>query len=557
MAVVVALMSVCPAWANTDEVIDATDIRTGIETAAMLGSDPPGFRVTWIRWDSGFRGTDLRIGDRIVAINGERYVKPTKREELQRLLPKAIGGHAEQDFWKQRNARDGTEVELTVERRAASGNGVETVKVRGSVRAARWYGESSKRRLGPGGPYTLERDGFADTWATWYDQRLREWERILDLGWSQQINSRAVLASHMEQKARVDFLLKKFPGPFAKAVEADWTKVRDSLVGRRYEIAEKDLEYRRRGEQRAGEIAATATKARDAFLALVKADTIVPFPVVDPIRGDRKSVTNKVVVLPEIGMRNWVSEGGHGYFVVSDRGSYFVDVTKPELRRMFDAQFRYRKYVTPKLDETYAFIGRIQPDPKVVVVGGRAAAGLEIVPIAVTIGKALFVDLTVVKDNASPFAGEEALHVSTMPRLKDSATPREVMTAFFSALKLGEEATWKELFATWWAEDWKEEGLLYRPFYRPKLDDEWIRARRHILASVYDATVVYVGNPKRIAKGTEFAKAPVIDEVLVEVDHVGKFDGEYRAFSDINVHRVWKLQRRDGGPWRITGSSGL
>jgi hypothetical protein len=38
----------------------------------------------------------------------------------------------------------------------------------------------------------------------------------------------------------------------------------------------------------------------------------------------------------------------------------------------------------------------------------------------------------------------------------------------------------------------------------------------------------------------------------VILDHVGLIDGEYRTFSDINVHRVWRLQRLNGGPWKIT-----
>ena len=39
----------------------AQEVKSGLQTAATLDSEPPGFRVTWIRWDSGFRGTGLRI----------------------------------------------------------------------------------------------------------------------------------------------------------------------------------------------------------------------------------------------------------------------------------------------------------------------------------------------------------------------------------------------------------------------------------------------------------------------------------------------------------------
>ena len=544
--------------ADRDAVVDTDDIRSGLETTNMLGSDPAGFRVTWIRWDSGFRGTELRIGDRIIALNGERYVNPARLEDRQLMLPRVPGGYAENQYWKDKGAHDGTEIELTVERRAPSGSGVETAKVRGRLRAARRYSEGTRRRLGPGGPESLANDGFDGSWSGWYDKQVREWEKVLDRGWTQQqVNSRSALASHLEHKARVEFLVSKYPGPFATAVKADWDRVRDSLVGRRYQVTERDLVYRQLGAQRAGEIAAAATKARDAFLTAAKPETIAAFPAVDPIRGDRKSVENKVIVLPPIGTRSWVSEGGHGYFAIGEKGWYFVDLEKPEARRMFEAQFRYQKYVTPRIDETYAVIGRIKADPKVVVVGGRAAAGFEVVPLGVTIGNALFVDLTANRNGVSAFAGEEVLSVPTRPPLADTASPREVMAAFFAALKLGEEPVWRSLYATWWAEDWKEEGVIYHPFYRTRLDEEWIRARRHILDEVYDAKVIYVGKPKKVLKGTEFPKAPIIEEVLVEVDHVGRFDGEYHAFTDINVHRVWLLQRRDGGPWRITGSHGL
>lgn len=260
-----------------------------------------------------------------------------------------------------------------------------------------------------------------------------------------------------------------------------------------------------------------------------------------------------MVVLPEIGNRDWVSQGGHNYFAIGREGGwYFVDLAKPEAARMFEAQFRYQKYVQPNISERYAVIGRINPTPRVLVVQGRAAAGFEVVPLGVTIGNALFVDLRM-----STFAGEELLGVPAGPRLSDSASPRAVMSAFFHALKVGDEQTWRGLFATWWAEDWKEEGVLYHPFHKYSLDSEWVRARRQILGAVYDVRVIYVSDPKKVIQGTEFPKAPVIEQVTVEVDHVGKFDDGYHAFTDINVRRVWRLQRRDGGAWRIAEGRGL
>ncbi len=49
------------------------NVRTGLRTDEELESEPYGFRVTWIDWDSPFRGTDLRIGDLVVAVDGEPY----------------------------------------------------------------------------------------------------------------------------------------------------------------------------------------------------------------------------------------------------------------------------------------------------------------------------------------------------------------------------------------------------------------------------------------------------------------------------------------------------
>ena len=47
--------------------------------------------MTWIAWDSGFRGTDLRIGDRIVGVNDDKY----QRASLEEHNAHAIGAYAE------------------------------------------------------------------------------------------------------------------------------------------------------------------------------------------------------------------------------------------------------------------------------------------------------------------------------------------------------------------------------------------------------------------------------------------------------------------------------
>ena len=41
------------------------NLRSGLTTDTMLDSDPPALRVSWIAWDSGFRGSGLQVGDQI------------------------------------------------------------------------------------------------------------------------------------------------------------------------------------------------------------------------------------------------------------------------------------------------------------------------------------------------------------------------------------------------------------------------------------------------------------------------------------------------------------
>lgn len=72
-----------------------------------------------------------------------------------------------------------------------------------------------------------------------------------------------------------------------------------------------------------------------------------------------------------------------------------------------------------------------------------------------------------------------------------------------------------------------------------------------ILDRVYHVNVVDEGIVHRVTTGKEFPGAPVIEEVEVEVEHIGKFPEGYRPFTSVDVKRLWKLQRVNGGPWRI------
>ncbi|MBI2900693.1 MAG: hypothetical protein HYY17_10955 [Planctomycetes bacterium] len=541
-----------PGFAQDDSV------KSGLVTSPMLDADPPGLRVSWINWDSGFRGVDLRIGDRILAVNGHAIVRPKDLRETQRSLPRMIGQYAESQAWAEQKARDGTVVTLKVSRRSPGGEGAQVVEVRGALRAERLYvNKSNANTLGPGGPVGRSSDGFSSPWSGWYEAEVFRATRVLDGGWqSRSLDSRRMLKEHLAEKERVDFLLKTYPGTFASTVKEDWDLVRTSLEGKRYELGEKDLAYRQLGEQRAAEIATAGRKAREEFLRAGAAQRIEPFPAIDPIRGDREKVAGKVVLLPPIPPRDWVMDGPKAYLFSGDRdrGFYFVDTRDPGIARVFEACYRYKKRVTPRLDETYTIVGRIRAEPKMLVIQNKAQTGLAVEVLAAAVGEAMFVDATVIKDKISAFAGEEALRKPPDTRLTREASPRQVMEVFIAALKEGDEETWKGLFAPWRAigsGTGKIQDIVYYPYRRLLLDEPFVASRRLILDRVHDVRVVYVSEVRRIITGKEFDGAPVVEEVMVELEHVGKFENEYRAFTSVAVNRIWPLQRVDGGPWRI------
>jgi hypothetical protein len=170
----------------------------------------------------------------------------------------------------------------------------------------------------------------------------------------------------------------------------------------------------------------------------------------------------------------------------------------------------------------------------------------------------VFVDLTVTSGKESRFAGEaELLRAGDKP-LAATASPVEVMEAFVRELKAGREESWRELFAIWRADRHSGYATYLPNVPLPKtFGRAWIDSRTLILDRVYDARVVWVSDIEKLLTGKEFKGAPVVEQVTVELDHVGKFGREYRSFATVAVHRMWVLQRVDGGPWRIVSIQGL
>jgi hypothetical protein len=131
------------------------------------------------------------------------------------------------------------------------------------------------------------------------------------------------------------------------------------------------------------------------------------------------------------------------------------------------------------------------------------------------------------------------------------------MNAFFHCLKIGEEDDWRAFFASWDASRWDDRVYFYalRGADDRVLADEWVRARRLLEGKVVEVRPVWESEVQPLLSATDIEGAPSVEQVWVEVDHVSEFEGELRAFADASVHRMWTLQRLDGGPWRIAADS--
>jgi hypothetical protein len=537
------------------------DLRSGLSTDHMLESDPPALRVTWIAWDSGFRQSGLEIGDQIVAVEGAALARPAGMPELQRTIRELPGGLSESKTFAAKGLKDGNPLRLTIRRRRYPGAGWLTQEIAGKVRLERAYHYAGGRgAMGPTGPDRLANDGFDGAWSGWYEKRVFDWTRALDWGWGRTLSdTRTALKAHLAEKPRVDLLSGKYPGPFADAVRTDWEAAQARLAGTRYTLAADALDYRQLGEQRAKQVAAAAGAAWNAFREKRAAEIIPAFPSVNPFRDDCSRLAGKLVVLPPIGPREWLVSIDATFLAASQDGYwYFAPLAGPAMRRLFGALSRYRRFVSPDIREEIAFVGRILPEPRMMTARERTVAGLEIEPLAALVGGAMFVDLTA--GDESPFAGEDDLKKLSSGVPPDGASPREVLEALVAALKTGDQDTWNALFADWRLVGGGGERPLYYAFYpytRGSRDEHWIASRRYVLDKVCDVRVAWTDDARIVLRGDEFEAAPRIEEVRAEMEHVGLFDGEYRGFCVVGLHRSWILQRRDGGPWRIATHQGI
>jgi hypothetical protein len=540
-----------------------SELTTGLETIPHLEAEPPSLAVRWVNWDSGFRGSDIKPGDQIVAVNGKRVETPANAEDVSKILPGLVGQYAESQTWAALNLKDGAALTLTVRRRNVPGVGRKELEVQGQILAKRaWRDDANEPIFGPGGPgLMVTEEGFNSSWTSWYDDAfIRQLADILDSApEGPGLTTRYELQRLLERKAAVEFLAAHYSGPFAKAVQADYAAALAIVSGKKREISPADLEYRREEDERIRTVAASGHAAWDAFVAAHAESTVPTFPAIDPISGDRSSVAGKAVVLPPFGNSNWISEADHTYFTFGNQndGWYIADAEAPAAQQMLDAAERYRKFVSPSLPSEFAVIGRILPNPRLVVVDGRGEFGLQVEVMAAMAGDAMFIDISGGATGEVLFTGEEQFRHAAGAMPANSASPADVMTALIAAIKHGDQPLWKSLFTAWYVSYLDDGRAVLQPYEDRSQDEYWEESRRSILGRVYAAAPVWSSDPKPVMTGKEFPGAPFIEETDVEIEHIGLFDGEYRTFCDVTVNRLWQLQRRDGGPWRISSVQNL
>lgn len=547
------------------------EITTYLECRSEFNREPFGYRVEWIRWDSPFRGTGLRLGDRIIGIDGKRLAPSLRHKHTNGI---GTYSHSESAMWTKRGLRDGSPVSLLVWR-----DGQE-LRIQGQVRTEREYFRDRHPLMARGGPKRREKDGFHPCWDRWY----RDMKKMMGIALTDGLfvggyDNRSYFKQLDDQRKRMVYLVKNYPGPFTTTLVADWKAARARALGAKIGLSEQDLAYRELGAKRADTVSKAAATARQAFLDAHEKNSLKPFPTIDPVRGDRSEVTGKIVALPQVRkQRALFKDGASFYLAVGDRarGVYFIDYASRPMAILHQAMVRYRRDVSPQLRDQFEFIGRIEEEPRMLIWHGAATTGFSIVLLAARVDGKLFVDLTG-NDPDVQFAGEKDLKKVTPVTLSDNAGPEQVMATFIGYIKVANRAKWEKLFVDWEVRTVRGGTALEtdRPRYSGNLNSAWRRSRQLILDDIYDVRVVAVGKPRTIHGGKSAtdeeaellgledeasatkSDRPTVEECDVRVVHIGKFKGAYRPYIKTFLRRHWKLQRINGGPWRIASVQSL
>jgi len=527
--------------------------------------------VTWISWDSGFRGAGLKVGDLVVGHGDVRYTAEVVEKR------QGVGDAYFSKWLEQKKAKPEDPLTLTVLR-----DGKE-ISVTGKIGGNRSYkNDAGQRILGDGGPVEFENDGLGYAWGAWYRQFVEDAKVCLS-GWDYfaGVNTKGLMERLAPHAARVEFLEKKYPGGFAKAVREDYEAMKTLVAGEPRTLSAADTAYRTLGEARAGQVTLAADVAFKAFLEEVK-DALMKDPprAPDSFAEDTRALVGKIIQLPEVGRQQILFETRKSwYWAGSGSGGYLLNRQSEAMSRLFQGTSDYTEKVDPYFrDFKVVFVGVIQPEPTLVAdsLRGITVSGLRVEPWAALVtnvsdsGRRLFTDLRPGK-MAEPFAGAATLAAGIRrPVLRDDAGPGDVVMTAFEALKMGDIETWRNCYANWYVRTSYEKDrtfqyvdLTWEVMGHHSANSSWDQARKRLMDDVYGVEVARLGSVRTVfdasaQPGVIPAGGPRrVEEVLLFVNHIGKFGQEFRTFAGAMLKRRWELQRLDEGPWRITSTHSI
>lgn len=525
--------------------------------STVFTDQPPHVRITWIAWNSPFRATDLRLGDRIIAVNGA----PVSDETFLKASSSLPGCYGETAAFAAAGLDVGSPLTLTVRRRAPHQGWTEatvTAPLMGRPDSAR--NAEGRELIAPGGPDLYDSAGFhTGGWRGWYDNMVKKFSQIAD---ADQHHGGSTWGTRYEWKdlgeqhgARVALAVEAFPCDWTRALQADYEAARAATAGEAITLSPGALDYRRRGEQLAAEIRYKGVAAFEAFKVARAGETIAAFPAPNPVRDDITAITGKLVLLPPLGNRDYVMDGGRTLFAAGGDGWYFVDAEGEAAQAMLRAQRRYEKLVDPMLPAEWQFLVRITGAARLAVIADRAHYGLVVEPLAALVGRAMCVDLTLRQGDQVAFTAEAGLVDDTSDLPPADATPAQVMAALIGAVKAGDMALWQALHVDWWIEDRGNGQLIVHPHAAPPDTSRWNDQRRSVLKEVIDARTIWVDDPVVLAPADRYPGAEAIEQVTLWQDHIADFGTpeapDIRSYTAASVSATWALQRVGAGPWRV------
>ncbi|MPZ50850.1 MAG: hypothetical protein GEU75_16390 [Dehalococcoidia bacterium] len=525
--------------------------------------------VTWIPWDSGFRGSGLKVGDLVVGHGDVRYTPDTIDDETR------VGEANFGQWFDAQGLAPGDPFHLLVLRES------EELRIEGKLGGPRSYrNQEGKALLSNEGPVGYEKDEFDYAWDAWYRQFVDLAKTIL-AGWDYyaSTDTKGLAESLIPLADRIKFLEERYPGPFARAVRQDFEAMTASVAGERRELTTAALAYRSLGDIRAQVIAAAADRAFESFLAETGDSLLTATPnSPNAFEDDISHLIGRTIRLPEIGNREVLFETRKSWFRSgTGTGGYLIDRTSDPVRPLYEAISEYTEKVDPFFaDYKVEFVGIVQAEAALVADAYReiTVSGVRLVPHAVLVTGAsnpearLFVDLR----NAAtpePFAGAHALEQGIeRHHLEETDRPEDVLMTAFEALKIGDMETWLSCYADWKLRVSYERDSSYLYVDRTwevigsaDAASIWDTARQRFNDDVYGVESAKVSLPRRVFDASSQTSASggpqSVEEVRIVVNHIGKIGDEYRTFAGPMLHRRWDLQRLDEGPWRIVIPYGM